>query len=201
MDAAGWDRRYGTSDFVWTTEPNRFLPPEVADLPPGRAVDLACGEGRNAVWLATQGWRVTGVDFSAVGLAKGERLAHEHGVSVDWTCADATTWVAPEPVDLVAVFYLQLPGPGRRAALRNAAASLAPAGVLVVVAHDLANLDGGHGGPQDPAVLYRPDDVRADLDGTGLVVERARTAERPVTTADGERIALDCLVRARRPAG
>lgn len=199
MDAGDWDRRYGTTDFVWSTEPNRFLPPEVADLAPGRAVDLACGEGRNAVWLATQGWRVTGVDFSAVGLAKAQQLAEARGVAVDWVCDDATAWVAPTGADLVVVLYLQLPAGPRRRALRNAAASLAPGGVLVVVAHDLANLTGGHGGPQDPAVLPRPEDVRADLAGTGLVVERADTVERPVSTPDGERTALDCLVRARRP--
>ena len=73
MDAADWNARYDTSELIWKGEPNQFLPPEVAGLTPGRALDLACGEGRNAVWLATQGWEVTGVDFAGVGLAKAER--------------------------------------------------------------------------------------------------------------------------------
>jgi 2-polyprenyl-3-methyl-5-hydroxy-6-metoxy-1,4-benzoquinol methylase len=73
VDRHQWDERYSGDDLVWTSTPNQFLVSEVVDLPPGRAVDLACGEGRNAVWLAEQGWEVTGVDFSAVGLAKAQR--------------------------------------------------------------------------------------------------------------------------------
>jgi 2-polyprenyl-3-methyl-5-hydroxy-6-metoxy-1,4-benzoquinol methylase len=92
MDAADWNARYDTAELVWKGEPNQFLPPEVAGLAPGRALDLACGEGRNAVWLATRGWEVTGVDFAGVGLAKGERLAAEHGVTGTWVTADATGW-------------------------------------------------------------------------------------------------------------
>jgi 2-polyprenyl-3-methyl-5-hydroxy-6-metoxy-1,4-benzoquinol methylase len=88
MDAAGWDQRYDTAEFVWATEPNRFLPPEVEGLTPGRALDVACGEGRNAVWLATQGWDATGIDFSAVGLAKARQLAAERGVTVQTHCCD-----------------------------------------------------------------------------------------------------------------
>ena len=90
MDAVGWDQRYDTSEFVWATEPNRFLPPEVEGLTPGRALDVACGEGRNAVWLATQGWDATGIDFSSVGLAKAAQLAEHAGVTCDWVVADTT---------------------------------------------------------------------------------------------------------------
>jgi SAM-dependent methyltransferase len=199
MDAQHWNQRYATAEYVWKADPNVFLVREVEGLAPGRAVDLACGEGRNAVWLAEEGWTVTGVDFSDVGLDKGRRMAAERGVEVEWVCADATAWSPPEQsYDLVAVFYLQLPDDDRRRALAAAGRALAPGGTLLVVAHDRRNLTGGVGGPQDPAVLYGPDDVLADLDSAGVAVEveRAETIERPVIDAD--RPALDCLVRVTR---
>jgi SAM-dependent methyltransferase len=201
MDALQWNDRYATADYIWKADPNRFLPEQTAHLPVGRALDLACGEGRNAVWLAEQGWTVTGVDFSDVGLDKARRMATERHVDVDWICADATNWEAPaDGFDLVVVFYLQLPADERRQAMGVAARALAPGGTLLVVAHDTTNLANGTGGPPDPAVLYRPDDVIADLRTAGidLSVERAETVERPVSGAD--RPALDCLVRARRSA-
>jgi SAM-dependent methyltransferase len=199
MDASQWNERYATAEYVWKADPNVFLVAELEGLTPGRALDLACGEGRNAVWLAEQGWTVTGVDFSDVGLDKGRRLATERGVEVDWVCADATAWPPPEQgYDLVAVFYLQLPSQARRVALTAAGRALAPGGTLLVVAHDRRNLRGGVGGPQDPEVLYGPDDVLADLEAAGIAVEveRAETIERPVVDAD--RPALDCLVRVTR---
>lgn len=197
--AAHWDERYRTADFVWKTEPNQFLPAEVEGLVPGRALDLACGEGRNAVWLAAQGWDGTGVDFSAVGLEKGARLAEANGVAVEWVCADATTWQAPSPFDLVVVFYLHLPAAQRSAAFAAAARALAPGGTLLIVGHDLLNLTDGVGGPQDAAVLYTPADVESDLGASGvsdLVVDRAERLHRQVGS-DGA-VAIDCLVRAHR---
>src|SRR5690348_14293140 len=104
MDRAEWDRRYAGTELVWTAEPNRFVVQEVAGLPPGRALDLAAGEGRNAVWLAERGWAVTAVDFSAVGLDKARRLAAERGVEAGWVVADVLEYV-PEPgaYDLVLI--------------------------------------------------------------------------------------------------
>lgn len=196
-----WNTRYETSDFVWTTEPNRFLPPEVADLPPGRALDLACGEGRHAVWLARKGWQVTGVDFSEVGLSKGHRWATFAEATVDWITADVTSWSQRGAFDLVIAFYLQVPAPDRRQAFINAAVDLAPGGTLLIVGHDSQNLTEGVGGPKDPAVLYTPDDVVTDLRSAGidLIIDRADRVKRPVTTDDGEAVAIDCLVRAHRP--
>jgi len=199
MDANRWNERYTTADYVWRSEPNVFLASEAGSLPSGRALDLACGEGRNAVWLATRGWTVTGVDFSDVGLDKARRMAAEKDVDIELICADVTTWEPPsDNFDLVAMCYLQLPRDHRRAALGVAARAIAPGGTLVVVAHDSANLTGGSGGPSDPDVLYRPSDVVADLDTTGIVltIERAETVERIVP--DAELPALDCVVRARR---
>lgn len=197
MDAQAWNQRYSTSDLIWTAEPNQFLVAETATLPAGRALDLGAGEGRNAVWLARRGWQVTAIDFSDVGLAKAEALADHAEVSVETICADAT-----EPVDgtfdLVTVLYLQLPSEQRRRAVANAAAAVASGGTLLVVGHDTTNLTDGVGGPQDPAVLFTPDDVVADLARSGLTVERAERVYRMVRTASGDRTAIDALVRARR---
>jgi SAM-dependent methyltransferase len=201
VDASDWDARYDRDELVWTAEPNRFLVAETGGLSPGRAIDLACGEGRNAVWLATRGWEVTAVDFSTVALAKAARLAAARGVEIARVHADLRAYV-PEPggFDLVLVFYLQVPEAERTPLLRRAAAAVAPAGTLLVVAHDRTNLTNGYGGPPDAAVLYSPDETRVVVEGTGLHVERAEHVERPVVTDDGERVAIDCLVRASRAA-
>lgn len=195
-----WNRRYAGKELVWTARPNRFLVAEAEGLRPGRALDLACGEGRNAVWLAEEGWQVTGVDFSDVALAKARELATARGAEADWVQADLLDY-RPEPraYDLVLLVYLQLPGAQRRQIVRVAADAAAAGGTLLLVAHDSSNLEHGHGGPKEPAVLYTAADVVADLDGSGLEIERAELVERPVATADGERTALDALVRARRP--
>lgn len=199
MSSADWDRRYAGSDLLWTATPNRFLVAEAGDLAPGRALDLATGEGRNAVWLAEQGWQVVGVDFSEAGLAKARRLAAARDVEAEWVAADLLEY-RPEPraFDLVLVFYLQLPESERPPILRAAADAVAAGGTLLALAHDSSNLEHGHGGPRNPDVLYTPDDVVRDLDGSGLEIERADVVQRPVETPDGERIALDALVRARR---
>jgi SAM-dependent methyltransferase len=199
MDAAGWDERYRAKDLVWGAAPNRWVEQELTGRRPGTALDLACGEGRNAVWLARQGWRVVGVDFSPVAVEKARALeAHELAKpSIAWVVADATSFDAPEPVDLALLCYLQLAAGERRAAVRHAARALAPGGLLLVIAHDSRNLTDGTGGPPDPAVLYTAGDVAADLEGTGLVVERAAEVLRPVEGA--ERPAIDALLRASRP--
>ena len=201
MDSASWDRRYDGSELVWTAEPNRFLVAETETLAPGRAIDLACGEGRNAVWLAERGWQAVGADFSEVGLRKARELADSRGVNVEWVAADLLDYHPdPQAFDLVLVFYLQVPASERRPIFRAAVDAVAPGGTFLVVAHDSSNLQHGHGGPQDPAVLYTADDVVSDIDGRGLHIERAERVERPVQTPDGERLALDALVRARRVA-
>jgi SAM-dependent methyltransferase len=199
MDREGWDRRYAGADLVWTADANRFLVEEVSTLAPGRALDLASGEGRNAVWLAERGWAVTAVDFSAVGIDKARRLAAGRAVdSIEWIEADLTDHV-PEPgaFDLVVVLYLHLPWPRMAPVLRRAAAALAPGGTFLLVGHDRSNLEQGHGGPQDPAVLYTAESVAAELHGLRIV--EAGRRERPVDLPEGGRVvAIDCLVRAER---
>jgi SAM-dependent methyltransferase len=198
MNAEAWDSRYRGSELVWGAGPNRFLVDEVGDLTPGTALDVACGEGRNAIWLAEQGWQVVGVDFSAVALDKARRLAAARGVAVEWVEGDLVTWEPPDGYDLVVVLYLQLPAASRRQVLGRMARSVAAGGTMLVVGHDRANLAGGYGGPQDPAVLYGPGDVADDLGGI-LEIERAEQVRRPVTTPEGEAVAIDVLVRGHRP--
>jgi SAM-dependent methyltransferase len=199
MDSDAWDARYAATELLWSAEPSRFLVAQVSDLAPGRALDVACGEGRNAIWLAEHGWEVTGVDFSPVALDKARRLADGRGVTVRWLLADAVTdALEPAAFDLVAVFYLQLPSEQRRAAFAAAARAVAPGGTLLVVGHDTTNLTNGWGGPRDATVLYSPDDVAADIDY--LEVVKAERVERPVLTEEGPKIAIDVLVRAIRPA-
>ena len=198
MDATEWDERYRSSDLVWGLRPNLWVERELADLTPGSALDLACGEGRNAVWLATRGWQVTAVDFSQVGLDKGRQLELAASASgIEWVCADATTYRPAQPVDLALLCYLQLPADARRRSVRAAAEALAPGGTLLVVGHDSTNITDGSGGPQEPSVLYTATDLTADLDGCGLVIDVAAAVHRPVVGA--ERPAIDALLRAHRP--
>ena len=197
MDSQEWDRRYAGAELVWTAEPNQFVVAELQDLAPGRALDVAAGEGRNAVWLASQGWQVTAVDFSAAGLDKGRRLAQARSVAVDWVHADVRDY-QPEAASfqLVLIAYLHLRESELDAVLRRAATALTPGGVLLVVGHDVTNLSEGTGGPPDPTVLYTPESITRSL--AGLTVVRAERVRRSVATADGHREAIDTLVRAIR---
>ena len=204
MDRGGWDKRYSESEFVWTVEPNQFVVAQTRGLRPGRALDLAAGEGRNAVWLAEQGWRVTAVDFSDVAVQKGRRLAERRQVQVDWVIADVTRYEpASACYDLVLVSYLQLPKAERRLVISLARRAVAPGGTFLWIAHDLSNLEHGAGGPKSPAVLSAPEDVVADLPGFEIqkaeVVER-RVEQDPVPDGVEAAIALDSLVRAVRRA-
>jgi len=200
MDAQTWDARYDQAELLWGIEPNIFVADEMSALQPGRALDVACGEGRNAIWLANHGWHVVGVDFSAEGLKRAQQLALRSGVAnrVDFRLVDVVIDAPPaESFDAVIVAYLQLEQGARRAALRNVAAALAPGGTMLVVGHDTTNLTEGAGGPQDVAVLFSPQDVVADLsDLPGLTVQKAERVRRPVP--GNERAAIDALVRLRR---
>ncbi|HUO70645.1 MAG TPA: class I SAM-dependent methyltransferase [Solirubrobacteraceae bacterium] len=137
MDSVAWDQRYQGRELLWTSEPNRFLVSETKSLASARSIDLACGEGRNAVWLAERGWEVTGVDFSSVGIEKARRLADAHSVQVEWVVADLLDYRAEtQAFDLVIVFYLQVAARHRTTILRAAADAVAPGGTFLLVGHD-----------------------------------------------------------------
>jgi SAM-dependent methyltransferase len=190
-----WDRRYAAVENLWSAKPNRFLVAEVVALEPGRALDLACGEGQNAIWLAERGWRVRAVDYSPVAIDKARARAEREGVAVDFVEDDLLRH-EPEAAayDLVLLLYLHLPSDERRSVLARAAGALAPGGTLLLLGHDLLNLTEGVGGPSDPGLLYTPDDIVAELDG--LALEKAERVLRDV--ADADRSAIDVLVRMRK---
>jgi SAM-dependent methyltransferase len=201
MDAGTWDERYAATELVWSAGPNQFVEQALAGLPPGRALDLACGEGRNARWLASRGWQVTATDFSAVAVEKGRRLSEQLHDRVDWQVGDALTSPLPHDLDLVVVAYLQLPAGERATVMRRAFDALAVGGTLFVVAHDSTNLTEGAGGPQEPAVLYTAEDVLADLGDAPLEVVRAERVPRTVASAedpDSPLTAWDALVHVVR---
>jgi SAM-dependent methyltransferase len=203
MEREDWNRRYAAKEFIWTVNANRFLVAEAANLLPGRALDLAAGEGRNAVWLAERGWAVRAIDFSDVAIEKGKRLAAARQVAakIDFQIVDLRGY-EPEVhhFDLVALMYLQIPRAEREPIFIQAARAVAPGGTFLLVAHDSANLLHGYGGPQQPDVLYTAEQVVNALGGE-LEIEKAAPVKRLVETDDGTKVAIDCLVRGKRRDG
>ncbi|MDA8118085.1 MAG: class I SAM-dependent methyltransferase [Actinomycetota bacterium] len=197
MDSSMWDERYRSAELLWSAEPNQFVRDFFSERKPGRVVDLGCGEGRNAIWLAEQGWQVTGVDFSQVALERAATLAEGRGVSGEWVRADLSEWSVPEPTyDAALICYIHLPRPVMTHLFNAALASLLTGGELLVVGHHSRNLTEGVGGPQMPEVLYSPADVTEIL-GAENVVE-ARDVFRNVETGEGAKVAIDTYVVARR---
>ena len=196
MQREDWDRRYAAVENLWAAKPNRFLVAETEDLPPGRALDLACGEGQNAIWLASLGWDVTGVDFSEVAIAKARARADRDGVEAEFVCSDLREYEPPSAAfDLVLLLYLHIQAAERQAVLARSSSALAPGGTLVLVGHDLTNMTDGVGGPSDPRLLFTPDEIAMEL--PGLEIEKAERVLRDVKGE--ERDAIDALVRARKP--
>lgn len=199
MDRNDWNDRYAETDLLWSAAPNRFFAAETEGLVPGRALDLACGEGRNATWLAEHGWDVTAIDFSEVAIDKARAIAERRGVTVQWKVADVLgVELAVAAFDLVAVCYLQLPAAERDPLWRRAAQAVAPGGTLVVIGHDSRNLTDGYGGPQSEDVLYTAEDVIAQLEP--LTIDHGGEALRAIETETEETVyAIDCVVRATAP--
>ena len=190
MDAEQWDDRYSESDMVWSAEPNAFVVTLTSDLTPGAALDVAAGEGRNALWLAEQGWQVTAVDFSSVAVERGR--ARPGGDRIDWQVADVTSYAPQECFDLVLLCYLQLPRQAMRRVVDHAASWVAPGGHLVVIGHAVRNLADGVGGPSE-ADRLQDEELYAEA-AQSLVVERLEEVDRD--TPNGR--AIDVVLRARR---
>lgn len=200
MDARAWDERYRSAELVWGSEPNQFVRAQCESFAPGVAADLACGEGRNALWLARLGWQVHGVDFSPVAIERAEALTarqpYDVRLRLKWRVEDiASLSLREESLDLVLISYLHLPPPQMSALVLRAARAVRTHGHLVIVGHDRRNLLEGVSGPQDVSLLYEPQGLRRLLQLVDrLSVELASTVER--LTPGG--VALDTLVRARR---
>jgi SAM-dependent methyltransferase len=190
--AQEWDQRYADKQ-QWSSEPNRLVAELLAELPTGDAVDLAAGEGRHALWLAEQGWRVTAVDFSDVGLARGR--AQPGAERVSWVTADVLAWQAPpESLDLVLLAYLHVPAEDLLDLLRRALGWLRPGGRLLSIGHDVDNVSRGVGGPQVPEILHSLERLRP----IAALLEVDRFEQVPRETPEG--VAIDTLLWGRRPA-
>lgn len=169
-----WDRRY--AEHGWSTEPDPLLVTAAEGWPAGRALDLGCGTGRHAIWLAQRGWSVTGVDSSSVGLTQAAERARSLGVPLELVLHDLWDYQPPAVrFDLVLLAYVHSTPAERPALLATAASAVAPAGHLLVIGHHRDNL--GRGGPPDPEWLYTPDRLRPDLPA-GLALDTLARVER-----------------------
>ena len=196
-----WDARYAESERIWSGRPNQRLVDEVADLAPGRALDVGCGEGADAVWLASRGWRVTALDVSEVALARVREHALEAGVGdlVETLQHDLVAGgPAPGRYDLVSAFFFQLPPLLFDDFYRGLADLVDPGGTLLVVGHHPDDIAPGARRSHGPQLMFTPDQVVALLDPGAweVVTEAAPTREQVLP--EGPAIVRDTLVRAVR---
>ena len=191
-----WDRRYRERERLWSQNANALLVAFAEALPPGRALDLGAGEGRNAIWLAKQGWRVTALDVSRVGLERAGERAAEEGVELECVVGDWREYVPPAPIDLAVISFMH-PHPHERATMfERAREALAPGGHLFTVGVDAG--EAGRRGPPDPDRLYTPARVREAL--AGFDVLRCEQVRYEGESTEGRRPVVDVVAIARRPA-
>ena len=192
-----WDERYRDAERLWSQNANALLVDFAAALQPGRALDIGAGEGRNAIWLATCGWRVTALDVSKVGLERAAKRAAEEGADLECVVGDWREYVPASPVDLVVISFMH-PYPGERAAMfERARASLVPGGHLFTVGVDVS--EHGRRGPPDADRLYTPERLSEAL--SGFEVLRCESVAYEGETRDGRRSVLDVVAIARRAPG
>ena len=162
-----WDQRFAEPGFKYGTEPNAFLRESATRLSPGSAVLVpGDGEGRNGVWLATQGHAVTSVDNSSVGLQKAQALALEKGVTLHTARVDLADWApVPASLDAVVLIYVHLPGAIRQRAHRALAQGLQPGGWMILEAFHPLQLGHSSGGPRDLDMLVTPEQLQAECAG------------------------------------
>jgi SAM-dependent methyltransferase len=200
-----WDERYRSAPKIWSGDPNPQLVAEVAGRPPGRALDVGCGEGADAIWLARQGWTVVATDISSVALERGARHARDTDPAVsariEWRQADLLA-SPPEPdsFDLVSAQFLQLPPELRTRLFTALIAEVRPGGTLLVVGHHPSDLATGAPRPQMPELFYSAEEIAALLDDAWTVdVSDARP--RPASTPDGAEVTVhDAVLVATRRA-
>jgi SAM-dependent methyltransferase len=199
-----WDNRYQTADKLWSGQPNPQFVVQVEDLAPGEALEAACGEGADAIWLARRGWTVTAVDVSAVALERGAGAAAATGGDVarriTWQREDLLTWVPPpDRYDLVSAQFMHFPKNDLEAMHRRLAAAVRPGGTLLMIAHhpdDVHAMRNGH-----PDLFWYAEEVAASLDPGQWEVRVAEAAGRSAHDHDGEPVMVrDTVLRAvRRP--
>lgn len=199
-----WNERYGSHDSLWSGNPNRHLVSEISGLAPGTALDVGCGEGADAIWLARQGWRVTGLDVSTVALQRAAAHAAAAGAEIagriDWQHADLLAW---EPgaaqYDLVSAQYMHLPPGLRETVFGHLAGSVAPGGTLLIVGHHPSDLQTTMRRPPLPELFFTGDDIAALLGPDGWEIITNAAPERSATDPDGQAVTIrDTVLRARR---
>lgn len=194
-----WDERYAASERIWSGHPNGALVAEVTGLPPGRGLDVGCGEGADAVWLAARGWDVTALDVSGVALDRARAHAAEAGVTITWLHRGLLDGDGLTGFDLVSAQYPALRRTPGADAERALLAAVAPGGTLLVVHHDV----GGHAREAgldpafDPDEYVLPRDVAKHLDG-GWRVEADEFRDRVVAGGAGAHHHRDVVLRATR---
>lgn len=197
---AFWDERYGARTQLWSGNPNPQLVSQTASLRAGRALDVGCGEGADAIWLAQRGWQVTAVDISAVALARGARRAAEAAAEVAarivWRQEDVLTW-GPEPgvFDLISAQFMHLPPAPRAALFRRLAGGVVPGGTLLIVGHH--HMD--RHGPQE--LLFTASEIAGLLPAEHWEILVEATLARSTTNAAGDAVTMhDAVLRAQRRA-
>lgn len=195
MDATAWNERYQTTDRLWSLGPNVFVEDRLRDRPPGTGLDLASGEGRNAIWLASQGWQMTAVDFSAVAVERGRARSDQ----VDFIQADVFDWQPGRTFDLVLIAYLQVEADRLAALLERVKDWLEPGAELFLIGHDRSNIEHGVGGPQEPEILWDVGEVVGWLGDLEII--EAGVVDRRVEIEGEAARAKDALIRARAVPG
>lgn len=197
-----WDERYRSGPALWSGKVNAVVMTETGDLATGRALDIGCGEGGDALWLAGRGWRVDGVDVSRVALERAAGHARQAGPEIadrlTWAQHDVLEWAPPEGAyDLVALSFLHLPTRNRTPVYAGLAAGVAPGGSFLVVAHHPSDI-GVVPRPPDPDLFFTELDLAAELDDSWDIVTCEARA-RPGTHPDGYDVTLhDTVLRAVR---
>jgi SAM-dependent methyltransferase len=198
--AAEWDARYSErAGAMWSGRPNGRLVAEVAGLTPGRALDVGCGEGADAIWLARTGWTVTAIDISDVAICRAREAAELAGVAVDWVAGDALQTPFPaRPFDLLSMQYPALPKTTGETAVRTLLDTVRPGGLLLAVYHDLDDEHREHMKSRgvDPADYVGADDL-SQLLGDDFTVE-LHTVEPRIDPPPGTPHIADVVLRARR---
>ncbi len=204
LDEAFWEERYASSRALWSGDPNPQLVAEAEGLTPGRALDVGCGEGRDAIWLAGRGWEVTGIDISTTALARARGHAEEAGADVasrtEWAWADITTYDPGDALfDLVSVQYVHLPSALRDDVHRRLARAVAPGGILLIATHDRSDLDTTVGRPPFPDFFATAREVADALPAEAWEVLVADTRPRTATDPEGRQVTVhDAVTVARR---
>lgn len=197
-DFAEWDERYAEAEQMWSGEPNNALVREVDGLRPGRALDVGCGEGADAIWLASIGWDVTALDVAEVALDRARLHAVAAGVDVTWVRSRLLDAVFdPAGFDLVSAQYPALRRTPDDDAERALVRAVAPGGTLLVVHHDMSDPTHALENGFDPHDWVGPGDVARHL-GPDWLVEVDEVRDRTVSGGAGAHHHQDVVLRAKR---